>query len=176
MRVFVAVDVNPPVRDAVARMQDSMRIRARPVKPESLHFTLRFLGEISEQAARGAAGALAGVAFSRFKVDVRGMGAFPNSARPRVVWVGAHDGGRLAELAASVDAAVGRFASGPAAEFKPHLTVFRVKNGAGRIARELEAFAGHEFGSMEITRVKLKSSVLGPRGPAYSEIAAVDAS
>lgn len=175
MRVFAAVDVDAPVRDAVARMQDSMRIRARPVKPELLHFTLRFLGEIPEQAAREAAGALGGVRFSKFKIDVRGMGAFPNSARPRVVWAGAHDGGRLSELATSVDTALGRFASAPA-KFKPHLTVFRVKNGAGRIAQELEAFADHEFGSMEVSRVKLKSSVLGPHGPAYSDIAVVNAS
>lgn len=176
MRVFVAVDVDPLVCDAVARMQDSMHIRARPVKPELLHFTLRFLGEISEQATGEAAEALADIRFSRFKIDVRGMGAFPNSTRPRVVWAGTHDGGRLAELATSVDVSVGRFASVPAARFKPHLTVFRVKNGAGRIARELETFADHEFGSMEVSQVKLKSSVLGPHGPTYSDIAVVDAS
>lgn len=177
MRVFAAVDVDSPgVRDSVARVQESMRIEARPVDPELLHFTLRFLGEIPERAARGAAEALSRIKFSGFRVDIRGVGAFPGPSRPRVVWAGASDGGRLAELAAGAEAAVGRFASAPAAAFKPHLTIFRVKNGARPIAGELEAFSGFEFGSMAVSRVKLKSSKLGPRGPAYSDIAAVDAS
>ena len=177
MRVFAAVDVDDPrVRASVARMQESMDIRARPVEPRLLHFTLRFLGEITEQAARGAASELSKIRFSRFRIDVRGVGAFPSAARPRVVWAGARDGGRLSELAGRADEVLGRFASAPAGRFRPHLTVFRVKSGAGRIARELEAFAGSEFGSMEVSEVRLKSSVLGPRGPAYSDIAAVGAS
>lgn len=176
MRVFAAVDVDDPgILSEVARVQKSLRVRGRPVRPELLHFTLRFLGEIPEAAAAGAAEALSRVEFSGFGMRIRGVGAFPSPARPRVVWAGVRGAGRLRELAAAVESALGGFAAAPAAGFRPHLTVFRVKSGVRGIGGELEAFADHEFGSMEVSEVKLKSSALGPSGPAYSDIAAAGA-
>ena len=171
MRVFAAVDVDDPgILRAVARVQEALRAPARPVRPELLHFTLRFLGEIPQEAASGAAEALSKVRFSRFRVQVRGMGAFPGPARPRVIWAGVRDGEKLRELASSVGSALDGFAAAPAGRFRPHLTVFRVKSGARGLGKELEAFADREFGSMEVSSVKLKSSAPGPSGSAYSDI------
>lgn len=171
MRVFAAVDVDDPrIRGEVKKVQESLDLPARPARPELLHFTLRFLGEIPESAAVEAAGALSGVRFEGFGVRIRGMGAFPSAARPRVVWAGVQDGRQLRQLASAVSSALGRFAAAPAGRFSPHLTVFRVKSGAGRIGGKLEAYRDHEFGSMDVSCVKLKSSVLGPSGPSYRDI------
>ena len=171
MRVFAAVDVDDPgILEAIARVQESLRVQARPVRPELLHFTLRFLGEIPEEAASEAAEALSGVRFSRFDVRVRGVGAFPSPARPRVIWAGVRDAEKLRALAASVGSALDRFAAAPAGRFRPHLTVSRVKSGARGLGAELAAFADREFGSMEVSGVKLKSSAPGPSGSAYSDI------
>ena len=59
--------------------------------------------------------------------------------------------------------------------FKSHLTVFRIKNKAGEISKELKKFEFADFGSQEISNIKLKQSILTPKGPLYSDIEVITA-
>src|SRR6266545_4063962 len=100
IRTFVAVELEAPVRQALAQVQATLRsrleksvgsgVRIQWVKPESIHLTLKFLGDIPEKRVPEIVTALARVTgvHARCAVDVGGLGAFPDARVPRVLWVG----------------------------------------------------------------------------------------
>ena len=178
MRAFVAVEVGDEgVLRGIREMQREAGAGARPVAAENMHFTLRFLGEISEAAAGEAASALEAVSFRPFEVVISGAGAFPSPRAPRAVWVGTDPAGgeSMGRLARSVGAALGPPGAGRGGRFVPHLTVFRIKSRQRDMTGELQRFGGRVFGTITVSEIKLKRSVLGPSGPAYSDLGAVRA-
>lgn len=94
MRAFVAVEITEPgITGAIENLQSEL-LRAepgatRPVGAGLLHITLQFLGEVPEGAESRIIGALGSIKFDAFDVRIGGVGAFPNTRSPRVVWVGA---------------------------------------------------------------------------------------
>ena len=116
----------------------------------------------------------AGVA--RFDLDIKGLGAFPSLARPRVIWAGVGEGGgALAALAGRVAGGLARVGV-PLEErpFSPHVTLARIREPrrAPDLAVMLAAGAGREFGTVTIERVCLMRSDLSPRGARYTEVTA----
>ena len=177
MRVFVAVEIsNDDVKKSVKSLQDSMQIDAKPVSLEQLHFTMQFLGEISQVQAQEVIESLRAVKFSEFVVSLRGTGAFPKPKFPRTVWIGTDRGGgeRLVELAKRVETALRPLGFAPDKPFRPHITVFRVKKKVGDITEELNAQNG-DFGMQSVSSIKLKKSKLGSDGPSYSDLGEVAA-
>ena len=147
--------------------------------PGNLHLTLKFLGDVAEGRVDAIVGALSGAAsdVSVFAADLRGLGAFPSAARPRVVWAGVTEGaGAMVELADRIDAALA--AHGFAREarpFSPHVTLGRVRQpGRNQALRDaLQDGAAREFGRIRVARASLMRSELSPRGARYTELAAV---
>ena len=175
MRAFVAVEVSDVgVVESISRFQSQAGVGARPVGPDSLHFTLQFLGEIPAGAAEKVRQALGGVEFSSFAVDFRGVGAFPRPGRARVIWIGTgRDGGReLVALAEKVGAALAPLGFSSDRPFRPHVTVLRMRQ-AEDVGRRLEEYGSAEFGRQQVTGIKFKQSVLTPEGPAYSDLGEV---
>lgn len=178
MRVFVAVEVNEKkVIDSITQFQSKLDIKAKPVEPNNLHFTLQFLGEISEDMAEKIKVALRTINFSEFNVKFRGIGAFPKMKFPRVIWIGTDtDGGNsLVSLAQKVQVLLEPLGFTLDKPFKSHITIFRIKNKVGDISKELEKFSSYEFGSQKISSIKLKKSTLTPEGPIYSDLEEVKA-
>lgn len=178
MRVFVAVEVNEKkVIDSITQFQSKLDIKAKPVEPNNLHFTLQFLGEISEDMAEKIKVALRTINFSEFNVEFRGIGAFPKMKFPRVIWIGTDtDGGNsLVSLAQKVQVLLEPLGFTLDKPFKSHITIFRIKNKVGDISKELEKFSSYEFGSQKISSIKLKKSILTPEGPIYSDLEEVKA-
>lgn len=178
MRVFVAADVHD--KDAlrsIRGLQDGLRIKARPVPVENMHFTLQFLGEVAEDRIPQVCAALRAVAFSPLELEIRGVGAFPGPEAPRVVWVGTdRSGGEgMAELARSVRGALEPLGFPRNGTFKPHLTVLRIKDKIGDIAGELGRFGRTVFGRIVVSEIRLKQSRLTPSGPVYSDLEVVAA-
>ena len=170
MRVFAAAEVtDPTIIERIGALQRRIGAAGKAVEPHNLHFTLRFLGEISAESARAAAVALKSVRFGPFDIVMQGTGTFGRP--PRVVWAGTDPGSGkvLSGLAASVNDALGGSADKP---FRPHLTILRVRRGR---KVDVSEHAGYEWGVQRIDTVKLKSSVLGPAGPAYTDLAEVAA-
>ena len=168
MRAFVAAEVTDrAARERIGAFQQSVGGAGKAVEPHNLHFTLRFLGEITEESARAAADALNSVRFRPFDVALRGAGSFGRP--PRVVWAGTDpDGGQeLSRLAGEVNGAVGGGADKP---FRPHLTILRVKRGR---SVDISGYDGYEWGMQHVDAIKLKSSVLGRDGPTYTDLAEV---
>lgn len=176
MRAFIGVEVSDPaVREAIATFQGEFPPQARRVAPDSLHFTLAFLGEITEEQCRQTKAALGAIPFEPFRVRLEGAGAFPRARRPRVVWVGAdgESGRRLSALAETVRGVLPPGVSPLGRPFAPHVTILRVRGSPPDLSGILGGRGGFLFGSFEASAVRLKRSVLTPRGPVYSDMLVV---
>jgi RNA 2',3'-cyclic 3'-phosphodiesterase len=177
MRVFVAMDIPEAVRasmrDFVARLPNTPG--AKWVRPESMHVTLKFIGEVRPDAIELIEAALRTVPFTPpVAIRFRGTGYFPRESRPAVLWAGVEASENLPELAASVDrscAAAG--IAGETRPYSPHLTLARFKNpeGLDRLRKEITRSGPIDFGSAQIDQFHLFHSVLKTTGAEYTRLA-----
>jgi 2'-5' RNA ligase len=178
MRTFVAAEIiDQGILNSIKNLQSNLRIEAKPVELQNMHFTLLFLGEISEDMAQKVQNELKTIQFDSFDISFEGVGAFPTPKFPRVVWVGVKNGAEdLVELAKIVEKKLSPLGFKSDKEFKPHITMFRIKNKIGDITDELAKYSSEKFGTQKISEIKFKKSVLTPSGPIYSDLQAVKAS
>lgn len=168
---------SPTILDALTAVQGEIVRRGCDVKlveRENIHLTLRFLGELPQGLVEEVRRALDKLSGQPFTMRLRGLGAFPNLTRPRVVWVGVAEGfDELKSLRSQIDELLRPLRIPPEKEeFTPHVTLARVKsprNVAGLVDL-IRSLSERDFGSQEVRAVKLKRSVLTPRGPIYSDI------
>ena len=114
MRLFVALEIPATVRDNLATLIKELRNaepKARWVRAENLHVTLKFLGETPSEKLEDIQNALSAVHSEQpVELDFRGLGFFPNEIRPRVLWAGMHASPNVQSLAASMDQALEKLA------------------------------------------------------------------
>lgn len=178
MRAFVALEIaESKVVDALVAAQRQLSgtgADLKLVERENLHFTVRFLGEISDEAAADADSRLSRLLLKGGEIEVQGIGAFPDGARPRVVWSGvsAASEGLVLEIASSVATALRGIGQPEERPFRAHITLARVRSprNSQALASELRSGASRPFGSTRLSALKLKSSTLTPRGPIYSDV------
>lgn len=182
MRLFIAVNVDPSLRPPLVEIQGMLKATRAPVswvKPENLHFTLKFLGETSEARVPALREALRRslVGMRSFPVSLGGAGTFPPKGRPRIIWVGVEQGAdEMERLRQRIDDAL--FPLGFSREsrpFRPHLTLGRVKSG-GRLDPLLDGLrsaAVGQVGQMQVARVDLMQSQLQPAGAIYTPVEGV---
>jgi 2'-5' RNA ligase len=179
VRAFVALRMSPATTDAIAALIDRVRPLAgwaRFVPRANLHLTLRFLGDRADPARLARLGdQLAEIAArqSPFVIEARGAGAFPNLARPKVLWIGL-SGDALTGLARRVESAA--VSAGFAAERRPyasHLTIGRMRDLKGWDAarKVFVELAETSFGATVVDAMMLYRSVLGPQAATYQELA-----
>jgi len=181
--LFVAVPVADDVRAAVGALMTDVagapiheRAFGQPrwVRVDGLHLTLRFLGATPDvrQPALAAAIETAARGTAPFRVTLSGGGAFPDSSRPRVLWIGISEGAaELANLARVLDGGLQSLGWAPESRpFAPHLTLARTDGvpGADERARRLTELARDIRLSWNVSRLVLYKSLLG-RGPARYE-------
>jgi 2'-5' RNA ligase len=190
MRIFIALDIDDTIRERIQRFMEGVRgfaPEARWVRPESLHITLKFIGEKTPDAVEQIKQVLAGIRAAEFEVTFRGYGFFPTAKAARVFWVGIESGESIAKLATAVDE--GTATLGIAQEehaFNPHLTLAR---GGGRsgapgwqkgdapnrnfrtLLEKLTGLPTPEFGTMAAREFFLYESQLLRGGARYSKIA-----
>jgi len=117
---------------------------------------------------------LSGIEFSAFPISFASIGVFPKPNSPRVIWIGTNDGvNELEKLAETIRTKLSHLGFSPDKKFKPHVTIFRIKNKIGDITNELEKLSSHYFGKQMISEVKLKKSELTPNGPIYTDLLVV---
>lgn len=175
MRAFIAVDLAPEIkavlRDLVRTLK-ATRADVRWVEPDGMHLTLKFLGEIDAARADRVREALGATArrHPAFPLRLEGTGAFPGDRAPRVFWAGVAAGPELSALHEDLEAALAAEGFEPEArEFRPHLTLGRVK-GPERLGDAAAALDGHRaepFGAMTVRRIALFESRLAPGGASY---------
>jgi len=181
VRCFVAVDVSPDVREAIARAQARVRAAARRadvrwVEPAGFHLTLKFLGAVAPVLAASVSAVLAGVAGAAAPIPIAagGLGVFPGPSRPRVVWAGLTTGvAALGRLAAAVEDALGPLGFPPEARpFGGHVTIGRVRSPRGGriLAAAIEAARAEAFGAWTAEEIVLYESRLRPTGAVYEAV------
>ncbi len=178
MRVFVAIEItSDKIINSISKFQSEININAKPVELHNIHFTLQFLGEISQDTVEKIIIALNSIRFSKFEIEFKGVGAFPKLKFPRVIWIGTDENGKklLIDLAKKIENVLLPLGFTVDKPFKPHITVFRIKNKIGDIEKELNKFKLVNFGTQEITVFKLKQSVLSSKGPIYSDLMEIKA-
>jgi 2'-5' RNA ligase len=196
IRTFVAVELEPELRLAIGRMQDQLKerlkadlrekastVRLQWVRPESIHLTVKFLGDIDEQQVesicRGLAQAVSGL--PPFSLVVQEIGVFPNIRAPRVLWVGlASQPDQFAQLeslkrlAGEVDRALhGLGFPLETRPFSPHLTLARIKERPHEVGKTLSEKLmplANPLGTLHVGSVALMKSDLRPSGSVYTRL------
>lgn len=173
VRVFLAVEVSDKARGQVAAVLADLRVRSgsqvRWVKPEVMHLTLVFLGEVPEGFVSSANERLTAELpqLPVIRCRLAGLGAFPAPQRARVVWVGVDTGrDEIIRTQRAATRALERIGFQPERRpFSPHLTLGRLRE-PGDVSRAVERqFVSGEFA---VKRVVLFRSVLRPQGPEYT--------
>jgi RNA 2',3'-cyclic 3'-phosphodiesterase len=193
MRLFVGIDIEPEIRERLARFVDGVQgfaPDARWVRPETFHVTLKFIGEVAELKVDSVKSALASVRGTATQISFRGAGFFPTPRSARVFWIGIEADDNLRALAASVDTALsGATSLGIEPErqpYTPHLTLARASQRSSRsphqkprpggraferLQEKLGALPAPDFGTMTAREFFLFESKLSPAGARYSKIA-----
>jgi 2'-5' RNA ligase len=193
MRLFVALDIDHPIRERIVRFVEGVQTfapEARWVKEESLHVTLKFIGEQAESSVDYIKQALAATGGRSTQVVFRGYGFFPTARSARVFWIGMEAGPELAGLAAAVDANLTPLGiDQEERKFTPHLTLARSSGGSGaarwreedgprgtfqRLQEKLSVLPAPDFGSMTAREFFLYQSRLSPKGSTYTKLARFD--
>ncbi len=180
-RTFLAVELPGSHKALLRQLEDRLAPDARGVRwvaPELCHLTLAFLGDVPDSKLERvcqAAGAAAATV-SPFELVLEGLGAFPNPARPRVVWAGLTGPGldALRTLQKAAAAAL-RTAGLPPADdrFSPHVTIGRIKPGRGpapNLTTLLQRYQDWSAGPFPVSEVVTYASVLAPSGPSYTTL------
>ena len=183
MRLFVALEIPAAVRDNLAAQIKELRDlstkvadkRPRWVRPENLHVTLKFIGEVSPTKLDGILNALSAIR-SDTPIDLkfRGLGFFPNEQHPRVLWAGLDASADLTSLARDIDGALE--SQGIARErraFTPHLTLARIEPPGlhEKLRAAIKEKRAREFGSFQTHEFHLIESKLKPSGAEYTTLA-----
>ena len=194
MRAFLAVHPGDDTRSRIAAIQHEMkgalagvagsRTRLTWVKPDTIHLTIKFLGEIEDNLTEPLRDALRHAArdLARIEIPLTRIGAFPRPQAPRVLWIGPaaeweqkDDGRRLTDAVREIEGACARLGV-PRDEqrWHPHLTLARVRAGEARIGRALDQSGlterNHAGGTLRLDTLMLMKSVMKPDGPEHSRV------
>lgn len=185
-RSFIAVEIPTGIHRAIAHITQELqkelsRSMVRWVESENIHLTLKFLGDVPPGDLENLAGLLKAelAAHEPFTMSVKGLGAFPNQHRPRIIWVGLEAPVGLAKLQKAVETTAARLEF-PAEErpFSPHLTIGRVnqhvsQSDLARIGPVLESTHFGSLGDVNVQAVRIFKSDLRPTGAVYTPMYAL---
>lgn len=182
-RIFIAVDISETARLHAAKYIHDLRgefgrLLVGWERPEKLHITLKFLGEVEDEKVAGVVESLTSAAGSIrcFEVELSGTGVFPSPSNPRILWLGLHDqDGKLSTTANAVESGCALLGyKKEKREFSPHLTIARLREP--QKAQELAArhrANKFELVSFKVSEIVIYESKLQPSGSIYSKLAAV---
>ena len=190
MRLFIALDIDEDIRERIFRSVEGVRNfapDARWIRPESMHVTLKFIGEQPEEALTSIKKSLTELSAAGSEIHFKGYGFFPTAKSARVFWAGMETGPELAAMAGMIDDKMAELRI-PKEErpFSPHLTLARGPGGSGsphrnkkdgrnqvfqKLQEKLSALPAPEFGTMRPREFFLYQSQLSPKGSKYTKLA-----
>lgn len=176
MRLFIAIEIPDAIKAELTKLQTELRRAGADVgwtKPENIHLTLRFLGEVGEWQLDDLKRLCTETAaeFQPFTLRLKDTGYFPNFRQPRVLWVGlAGEIGTAEELQERLEErliSIGFVQQDKA--FKPHLTIGRVKSAKNvkPLVAKVEMYSLPEM-AFEVGEIVLMKSDLHPAGALYT--------
>lgn len=179
VRTFIALDLSDDAREFLAARQDRLRRAGgdvRWVRPDRVHLTLVFLGEVAVDRLGNLESAVRGAAAQAGPMTLRagGAGQFPPRGRPRVIWTALDEPtGALLALQKALAEATAPFAEEVEDRpYVPHVTLGRVRGGeVGRLADAVAAMAAETGPAFGVREAVLYRSRLSPEGPTYTALA-----
>jgi 2'-5' RNA ligase len=183
MRTFIAIEIPAEIKKEMAEAQGRLKVsgvEAGWTRPEGIHLTLKFLGDVGEQRIPEVMKALSRAVngMGRFRLEITGAGAFPNPKNARVAWIGVSgDLERLMALQSSVEESMaGLGMEREDRKFTPHLTLGRIKHIRSRDAwvNALDAMKDIRLSSFHVEAVSLMKSELQRSGAVYTELGRVE--
>ncbi len=184
IRAFLAIEVSDDVKSTLSELTNRLergRIDGlKAVRPENMHLTLKFFGDVSPTRVESIVGTITRAAKSihPFTLRLGKVGAYPSSRNPRVLWVGLDgDVVSLQEAHSRIENALVDIDIKPdSRKFSPHLTVARLQNRSSsserRRAAEVLLAADYQAGHpIPVKRFSLVRSILRPDGPQYTILA-----
>jgi 2'-5' RNA ligase len=178
IRSFLAFDIEN--QRILRRLTEAQAILAnsgadlKMVKPQNIHMTIRFLGDIQRSMVDDIHEEMKQISFTPFTVELVGLGAFPKLNYPRVVWAGIRKGANaLKDVFGQLEPRIRGLGLQPDTKgFSPHLTIARVRTGRNKagLTELIRELADYEFGTVNAECLRLKKSDLTPRGPIYSDL------
>ncbi|OGL47409.1 MAG: 2'-5' RNA ligase [Candidatus Schekmanbacteria bacterium RBG_13_48_7] len=179
-RGFIAVELPDQSRVVIEKTQNALKNMPgylNWVKPSSIHLTLKFLGQTPKSSIESITKTLNNVVqgTTPFNLFLEGVGVFPNLRRPRVVWIGLKgDIDMLKNLQKQVESAMQQLGFEPEnREFKPHLTLARIKSGKGdhHWERIIQKTVVENSPPIRVSSFYLFQSILKPTGAQYNKLA-----
>jgi 2'-5' RNA ligase len=178
IRSFFSFDIEDQA--TIRRLTEAQKMLAstganlKLVKPQNIHLTVRFLGDIPPSRVDAIHEEMKQLSFTHFTVELTGLSAFPKLTYPRVVWAGIRKGAdELKTIFEQLEPRLRGLGFKPDRKgFSPHLTIARVRSGRNKaqLIKLIRQMENHEFGAVKTKCLKLKKSELTPRGPIYSTL------
>ena len=178
IRSFLSFDLeSETVRKRLASMQRLLvqtGADLKLVEPQNIHITIRFLGDITSSMVEKIFAEMQIIKFTSFYAQIKGLGAFPNTRYPRVLWAGlTENADQLKTVFNQLEPRLRNLGFTPDRRgFSPHLTIARVKSGRNKVklADFVAKNANYDFGTTLAECLRLKRSDLTPKGPIYSTL------
>jgi 2'-5' RNA ligase len=182
IRAFVALKLTEKIISSIKKIQDDLKLYGFPVRwvrPEKMHLTMKFFGEISESDINNIKAAMNNCAgsYAPLSLSAKGLGIFPGISRPRIIWTGiSGEASRLFDLRNALEKRFEeiRFKK-EERPFKGHLTLgrFRERADSGKLVEALKKFQSFESEIFVAGGISLYKSDLRPEGPEYTELLSV---
>lgn len=177
VRAFLAMEVPEELKLKIYNVIKEFKktdARIKYVELENLHLTLKFFGDIETDGIEKLSEKISSVVseFDEFKISIKGCGAFPNTNRIKVVWLGIENDENVRKLHDELDKEFVKLGFDKDRKFSTHLTIGRMKSAKGkdRVKSAIEQFSDVEIGEMNVDRIVLKKSTLTPQGPIYEDL------
>ena len=177
LRAFLAIDVDEDLKAKMYKIiKEFKQIDAniKYVDLENLHLTLKFFGDIDVEGIDLLSSKIESVVsgFDKFPIKIKGCGAFPNTNRIKVIWLGIDDDAIVKRLHDELDKEFVKLGFDKDKRFSSHLTIGRMKTAKGKdkVKSTIEEFSEVEIGEMTVDKIILKKSTLTPQGPIYEDL------
>jgi 2'-5' RNA ligase len=170
IRLFVAIPLPETILTRLTMLQSGLQ-GARWIRPENIHLTLRFIGEMPNDLAGDIDAALAEISAPAFPLELDGIGSFGRGKHPHALWAGLAKSDPLMHLQAKIESSLVRTGLKPEErKFSPHITIARLKEmRRNRVEAWLADHGGFRTESFQVDRFALFSSFLKSEGAVYIE-------
>lgn len=177
IRSFLAIELKPELKIEIKQIIKEFKkidTDIKYVSTENLHLTLKFFGNINTKKLNQIKISAQKIIenFQPFKIEIQGIGTFPNKNHIKVIWIGIKDNKNLSQLQKELDNEYNKLGFKKERDYKSHLTIGRMKtaknkNKVQKIIKENENIS---IGEMTINKIYLKKSTLTPNGPIYENL------
>lgn len=180
IRCFISIDVkDEEIIKKIEKLQNEILGKGiKNVELNNLHFTLKFLGDITPEILEEINNVIQTIRFKEFTLALHSVGMFPNANKPRVYWIGVSAGQQeMEKISLDINTSLKDFGFPIDRKFKSHLTIARIKRfhnaTISNLKKTKHLYQNELFGNFKVSTVSLKKSTLTPEGPIYETISRV---